>query len=1026
LKNPVHQDRLKMICSQSFGPTEYFPALSFPPQPTKMRARSGIPNRCRDELKGATMTTHSARGEAAPTSAAAGPWANLGGLTRPSRLAWIGGIVLAVFFVVLALTGYIEKWLWMRQLDYVAIFWTVLSVQWALGVLTFVVVFGFLWFNLHEAVRGAVSSTTAPALAPIDGANALEAVELFPLILKGAFALVSGVIALLFGVAMFSQWDTFLRFRFGKSFGIADPLFGVDVGFYVFHLPFYLMLQRGLLLLTVLTFGIVLINYVLTGAISFLTKQATAGLGERATSHVMALFALLFATLGWGFYLDHFELLYSSVGVVYGAGYTAANVTRWALWGMVIASAVACGLCAFNAYRRNFQSLAYGVGAYAALWALAVYLVPGLFQTFIVQPNELALETPYLKNYISSTRAAFQLDKIAETSYPALSDLTSEVMARNNDTVQNIRLWDTRPLLQTYAQTQAIRLYYQFYTVATDRYHLPDGYHQVMLSTRELARDLPPAAQTWVNQYLQFTHGYGVVMNFVSKTMGGGFPQYLLENVPAQSNFGLKITQPSVYYGQSMPGYRIVNTGIKEFDYPKGNDNVYTNYAGSGGIPLDSLWKRLLFAWNEGDINILMTGYLRPESRIQIHRDVRERITEIAPFLRLDSDPYPVLSDGRLYWIQDAYTGSSYFPYSNPQMTETFVSPPSANSLFGPNALGSQFADNSGVPVASQPALEGLNYVRNSVKVVVDMFNGDVNFYVMDDTDPVLGVYRKAFPDVFKPLSALSPDLKAHLRYPEDIFSVQANQYKTFHMTDPQVFYNREDLWTSPIETYAGEVQRMQPYYILAKLPGSAQLEYMLMTPFTPHGRDNMISWMAARSDFPEYGKTLFYELPKDKLIYGPNQIEAMINQNTTISQQLTLWNQNGSRVIRGKQIVTPIENSFLYVVPLYLTAASTDFPQLKRVIAIAGDKVVMEPTLDEAIAALFGPNGPKTAGAAAPTGPAATAPANIATASALKEARTQLDNAQDASGQGDWTKFGDAMEKLRAMLRAPPPSAQK
>jgi len=805
-----------------------------------------------------------------PDTGTAGPLGGLGAMLRPGRLAWIGAIVFAAFLLVLALTGYIEKWLWMRQLDYVAIFWTVLSVQCALGLLTFVIVFGFLWINLHEAVRGSASSATefrskSTPKSVIDP-DALEAAELFPWILKGAFAMLSGVLALLFAIVMFAQWDVFLRFRFGKSFGLKDPLYGVDVGFYVFHLPFYVMLQRGLLLLTVLALAIVLVNYVLTGAVSLMARTAPA-LGKRATSHVLALFALLFATLGWGFYLDHFELVYSTLGVVYGAGYTAANVTRWALWGMTFLSALACVACAVNAYRQSIRGLAYGAGAYAAVWAAAIYLVPGLFQTFIVQPNELALETPYLKDYINSTRTAFQLDKIAETSYPALADLTPEVMARNNDTLQNIRLWDARPLLQTFAQTQAIRLYYQFHAVATDRYHLADGYHQVMLSTRELARNLPAAAQTWVNQYLQFTHGYGMVMNFVSKKVGGGFPEYLLENVPARSNFGLNITQPAVYYGQSMPGYRIVDTGIKEFDYPKGNDNVYSNYAGSGGIPLNNLWKRLLFSWNEGDINILMTRYLTPDSRIQIHRDVRERISQIAPFLRLDSDPYPVLSAGKLYWIQDAYTGSRYFPYSSPESMDPFVSAPASNSAFGPNALGSPFVDATETVRTPSSALEGLNYVRNSVKVVVDMFNGDVNFYVMDETDPVLGVYRKAFPDVFKPLDALSPDLKAHLRYPEDIFSVQANQYKTFHMKDPQVFYNREDLWASPTETYAGEMQRMQPYYILAKLPGSTQLEYMLMTPFTPHGRDNMISWMAARSDFPEYGKTLFYELPKDKLI---------------------------------------------------------------------------------------------------------------------------------------------------------------
>jgi len=400
----------------------------------------------------------------------------------------------------------------------------------------------------------------------------------------------------------------------------------------------------------------------------------------------------------------------------------------------------------------------------------------------------------------------------------------------------------------------------------------------------------------------------------------------VLENVPTESADGLSIAQPAIYYGESMPGYRIVATGTKEFDYPKGNDNVYTSYAGTGGIPVDSLWRRLLFAWNQGDINILLTTYLKPESRIQIWRTAQERVAQVAPFLRLDQDPYPVLSEGKMYWIQDAYTMSDQYPYANP------------------HAAG--FATN-------------LNYVRNSVKVVVDMYSGSVQLYTMDPKDPVLAAYRAAFPGVFKPLDQMTADLKAHLRYPEDIFAIQADEYKTFHMTDPQVFYNREDLWVAPKETYGGTTQEMDPYYILMKLPGSDTLEYMLMTPFTPQNRDNMISWLAARSDFPAYGQSIFYQLPKEKLVYGPNQIEAMIDQNTNISQQLTLWDQKGSHVIRGKLIVTPIENAFLYIVPVYLQAAGTNFPQLKRVIAVTGDKVVMAPTLDEAVADLFGQQKP-------------------------------------------------------------------
>jgi uncharacterized membrane protein (UPF0182 family) len=469
-------------------------------------------------------------------------------------------------------------------------------------------------------------------------------------------------------------------------------------------------------------------------------------------------------------------------------------------------------------------------------------------------------------------------------------------------------------------------------------------------------------------------------MSFVSKSIGGGFPQYLLENVPAESSSGLNIAQPAIYYGESMPDYRIVATGIKEFDYPKGNDNVYTGYQGKGGIPIDSLWKKVLFAWTQTDLNILLTSYLRPESRIQIWRTVQERVSKIAPFLRLDSDPYPVLSAGRLYWIQDAYTVSDQFPYSNPHAT----------------GMGT-----------------ALNYIRNSVKVVVDMYDGSVVFYLMDPKDPVLGAYRQAFPGVFKDLDQISPDLKSHLRYPEDLFAFQADEYKTFHMTDPQVFYNREDLWVSPNETYAGQSQPMEPYYILMKLPGSDKLEYLLMTPFTPQNRDNMISWVAARCDFPDYGKMLFYQLPKEKLVYGPNQIEAMINQNTTISQQLTLWDQRGSSVIRGKLIVTPIENSFLYIVPLYLQAQGTNFPQLKRVIAVAADKVVMEPTLDEALSDLFGPQ-PAVAGTPQ------SQPSNASLLPALEKARTLLEAARKAMEQGNWANFGAAMEGLEHQLPAP------
>lgn len=931
-----------------------------------------------------------------------------------------------VFFTALAtLPGAVVNWLWMRRLGYANIFWTLLSIRWAMFLAAFVVVFLFLWLNLRHALRtsaaaGVGGRSAAPRFWAGNSVISITATHFAPKLAMAGIVLASAVVASFFGSVFHAEWDSYIRFRYGGAFGVSDPLFGGDVGFYLFRLPFYELLQDSLMVLTALTFALVAAI-----AIFFDPAQAdNAGKGEasdKVSRQLSVLAALLFAAFGWGFYLDHFELLFGEQGVVYGAGYTADHVTRLALWVMVAASVAACALAALNYFRPNARRAAAGAGAYAALWVIGVSLLPACIEKFNVEPNELGLETPYLKNFIASTRAAYGLDAIQDTSYPATANLTQAAIASNQDTVQNIRLWDTRPLLQTYQQTQAIRLYYRFYNVDTDRYHLPDGYHQVMLSSRELAQQLPLKARTWVNQRLEFTHGYGVVMNFVSKTVGDGFPQYLLENVPPESDFGLNISQPAIYYGESASGYRIVATGVKEFDYPKGSDNVYASYAGKGGIPLDSYWKRLLFAWSEGDVNILLTSYLTHSSRIQIRRNIRERVAQVAPFLQLDDDPYAVLSDGRLYWIQDAYTTSDHYPYANPERAwaeeNSYDNGPDDAFNNGPQGFAGRSA-----AAFSRGAFDGVNYIRNSVKAVVDMYDGTVRFFVMDPKDPVLAAYRKAFPGVFNDLAALSPDLKTHLRYPEDLFSIQADQYRTFHMTDPQVFYNREDLWTSPLETYGGATQDMQPYYILTKLPGGAQLEYMLMTPFTPSHRDNMISWMAARSDFPEYGRIICYQLPKEKLVYGPNQIEAMINQDTTISQQLTLWNQNGSRVLRGKQIVTPIGKSFLYVVPLYLMAEGANIPQLKRVIAVAGDRVAMEPTLDEALAALFKTRRQQ---ATAPN-PKANAPEPLAnqpsTAQPLEfgTAKKAFDDAQEALQRGNWTDFGKAMDALKRRLDMP------
>jgi len=892
---------------------------------------------------------------------------------RAALAFWIviAGIIV-LLFILSQTAGFFVKWLWMGQLGFDGIFWKIFSVKWALFTFAFGCVLLSFWFSLHR-----VAHSVAGEYPVIQGIRIGPRFTLFATLLAAV------VPAFFFAFSYYPEWDTYLRFRWGGAFGQVDPIFHRDIGFYLFQLPFYNLIQNGI---TSLTFFLLVLTL---GAYAYLGAIQVGQAGPRPTLrvrwsivvHLSVIFILFILSLGWGFYLDRYQLLTSTRGVVYGIGYTDDHFTLPAYWIMLFACVGLSVAVVAALFTRRAKMLIAAVVAFAALYVVAIGILPPLVQAYKVEPSELELEKPFLESNIRLTRQAFKLDRVAEKAYPALMDLTPADISKNPETIDNIRLWDYRPILETYRQTQEFRLYYQFYNVDVGRYQTADGYHQVMLSARELAPQLPEKARTWVNQRLQFTHGYGLVMNFVSKKTPEGLPHYVIENIPPVSRYDLKVDQPAVYYGEAMPGYRIVDTNVKELDYPKGNENVYTNYGGHGGVPLDSFWKRLLFAWNQGDINILLTGYLTPESRIQFWRRIQERVARIAPFLQLDSDPYLVLSEGKLYWVQDAYTVSDRFPYSEPY-------------------------DRFSVR---------LNYIRNSVKVIVDAYDGSVRFYVADPRDPMLGVYRQAFPGVFKPLQDLSEDLRKHLRYPEDLFGIQADMYRTYHMTDPQVFYNQEDLWAFAQEKYAGQAIGMVPYYILMRLPDTKELQYLLMTPFTPQKRDNMIAWMAAKCDFPEYGQIVVYQLPKERLTYGPVQVEAMIDQNPRISEQLSLWDQRGSRVIRGNLIVIPLEKSFLYVEPVYLTAEGANIPQLKRVIVIAGDKVVMEPTLDEALKAVFGPASEAEARQVpvrAPVRPQAEE---------LSRARGLLEKAQQALRQGNWEDFGKAMDQLQQYLQQQP-----
>lgn len=893
----------------------------------------------------------------------------------PKRLRGIVIVCLAVIVLGIASkgSGWLVEWLWMQEVGYTQVFIRLFSVKALLFAAAAVPVFLFLWVNLRVAVRH--RHLTVVDMKASRSSDLYE-FQASPMILTLSILLFSLVPTLGFGIALASGWDTFIRFFWGGPVGIVDPVFGKDIGFYLLRLPFYETLQSASVVLTFLSLPITFLGYLLTRQVA-LTPPFV--INRRMFKHLSILLALFVAAWAFGYYLNLFGLLYQKRGVVYGAGYADFHVMRPALWIMVFASALLIAFILWNMRRAQLKPVLIGIGGYVVLMIVALGIVPSVIQSYVVQPNELALEKPFLSNNIAFTRKAYGLDRIEERPFQGGSDLSLAGISANQDTLKNIRLWDWKPILQTFRQTQEMRLYYRFYEVDVDRYRLPgDQYRQVMLSGRELSEQVLQQARTWVNEHLEFTHGYGLTMAYVSETAEGGLPRTLIKDLPPESPL-IKLDRPAIYYGENMAGYAIVRSGVEEFDYPKGDKNVYTRYNGTGGIPVGTLWRRALFAWHLLDSNILVSGYIKPESRIQLYRTVRERVARIAPFLSLDPDPYLVVSGGRLFWIQDGYTVSSRYPYS-------------------------------------EPYSERLNYIRNSVKAVIDAYNGSVTLYTADSDDPVLKAYAGAFPGSFRPLSEMPQDLKGHVRYPEDLFKIQTDRLTTYHMTDPRVFYNKEDVWALPTRKHSADSQaEMEPYYALIRLPGSRELQYLLMEPMTPLKKANMVAWVSAACDFPNYGKLILYQLPKDRLIYGPMQIEAIIDQEPAISQQLSLWDQRGSKVIRGNLLVIPIENSFLYVEPVYLVAEQVNIPQLIRVIVAYGSKVSMQPTLEEAIRGVFG--GVSTPAAPAATGAPSVQAPGAASLESLGKARKELQMAEDALKRGQWAEFGRAMESLKKAL---------
>ncbi len=903
-------------------------------------------------------------------------------------------ILIAIVVVSAILLGRagntLVDWLWFSSIGYEGVFWTIFTARTGLFLTVFAVSTGAFWLSGGLALRFARRSAARPA-AYSTGVQqtSLQLLAGYVSPHVPARLLVAGaavLLGLLTASIELSNWEVALRFLHQVPYGESDPVFGKDIGFYLFSLPAYVAIKNWLLL--VLFFSAVLAGgvYWVQGDIEL--DRPPRGLSPAALLHGALLLGLYFAVKAWSYTLDRFLLLYSDNGIVVGAGYTDLHVRLPILW-FLVGLAILCAIAAASTARwRTWRLPAAAMLVLFASSILVSGLFSALFNRFYVKPSELQLETPYIERNIALTRQAYNLRQIAVKPFEAEEKLSFATLEANRPTVDNIRLWDVQPLMSTYAQLQEIRTYYRFLDMDIDRYRLDGAYQQVMLSPRELDPALLPSnAQTWVNLHLLFTHGNGVVMSPVTQKSSEGLPLFYLQDIPPVATGGPAVREPRLYFGQAEENYAIVRGSTPEFDYPRGKDNVYAAYDGADGVAIGDTARRALFSWYYGDPNILLTEYITSESRILFHRNIQDRVRTIAPVLRLDHDPYIVVSGGRLFWMQDAYTTSDWFPYAQPQ------------------------------------SAGGLNYIRNSVKVVIDAYNGAVDFYVSDPDDPIIKTYQRIFPALFKPLAAMPADLQQHIRYPEDLFLVQAQLYRTYHMDRAEVFYNREDLWQFPRQPadsdalLGRDAQRMAPYYMIMRLPGEPRAEFVLMLPMVPSQRENMIAWLAARCDPPDYGKLVVYEFPKDKQVFGPFQIEARIQQNTDISQQISLWNQMGSRVIRGHLLVVPIENSILYVSPLYLRAATGQLPELKRVIAAYGDRVVMEETLGAALAALFKDTAPAARPAEAPAATAA-GPAGPADARA-REALVHYDRAIERLKAGDFAGFGTELDALRPLLEA-------
>jgi uncharacterized membrane protein (UPF0182 family) len=885
--------------------------------------------------------------------------------------------VAACVFLLPTFATLYTDWLWFDEVKLQAVFLRRITAQAWLGLIVFGVVLAVLFFNFRLA-HGSLKARSFTVFGP-EGPRtiSLDMARLRPL-----FTLASIGGAALIAFYASRKWELWLMARNAVPFGTADPILGHDIAFYVFQLPF-LHFVHGLALVTTVLAALGAGAAYFAGQNLLFDPQRGLMLGAAARKHLGALAAVLLLLLACRAWLGIPELLTTPSGAVHGASYVDVYARIPTQWVLVIVGVVGAGLALYQMRETRLWPLMAAAGAYFGLALLGSLYALGL-QRFVVAPNEQVRETPYIAHSIRATRAGFALDDVVERGLSGEAALTRADIDRNGATLDNVPLWNEQPLLDAFGQIQEIRTYYDFVSVHNDRYVIDGQYRQIMLSAREMNSTSLPST-SWINERLTFTHGYGITLGPVNEVTPEGLPLLFIKDLPLKSSVDLTVTQPAIYFGELSNDHVFVKTATKEFDYPRGDDNVFGTYGGKGGVALDSVMRRLMFALRFASPDTFFSPNITEQSRVLMYRRIAERVKRIAPFLVYDSAPYLAISQGRLLWVQDAYTTSSRYPYSKPA--------------------------------------GGINYIRNSVKVTVDAYDGTVTFHVLDTEDPVVATLARIFPTLFKPIAHMPEDLRGRLRYPQGIFGLQAAVFATFHMTNPATFYNGEDQWDIPSLEQGPQAKPMAPYYTVMKLPGEAGAEYIQMLPYTPRQKDNLAAWIVARSDGENYGQLVVFQLPKQTVIFGPRQIAARISQDQVIAPQITLWNQQGSAVIQGSLLVIPIEESLLYIRPMYLKAANGRIPELKRVIVAYQNRIVMENTLDAALERLFPGGGVSPAVARTqPVRPLRPEPApqgaSEEASSLAAQAQQAYQRALQAQREGNWAQYGEEIRQLGELLQ--------